>query len=219
MPAFDRYHRQMLLPGFDAAAQASLSRATVLLVGCGALGTVIADMLARAGVGRLRIVDRDLVELTNLQRQVLFTEADAAGHVPKAVAAAERLALVNGEVTVEPHVVDFTHRNAVPLAAEVDLLLDGTDNFATRLLLNDLAVAHDLPYVYGGAVGTTGTVYPVLPGNDATAGPCLRCLLGDEPETGQLGSCDTVGVLGPAAGIVANFQAAEALKILSGNIA
>ncbi len=196
----------------------------VLLVGCGALGSVIADALVRAGVGRLTIVDRDVVERTNLHRQVLFTEADARAMLPKAEAARRRLAEVNADVTLETHIADFTGANARQLAERVDVLVDGTDNFSTRLLLNDLAVERGVPYVYGGAVGTTGTwmtILPATPGGDTPweqaggATPCLRCLLGGEPsDVGE--TCDTVGVLGPLAGIVALHEATQTIKCLLG---
>src|SRR3954454_15106286 len=158
----DRYHRQMLLPQIGAAGQAKLARARVLLVGCGALGSVIADQLVRAGVGHLRIVDRDIVELTNLQRQVLFDEADEAEALPKAVAAARRLAAVNSTVTIEPVVVDVDSESIEALAgvapgtSRVDVIIDGTDNVGTRYLINDVSVKHELPWIYGACVGTEG---------------------------------------------------------------
>src|SRR3982751_233323 len=144
----DRYHRQILLPQIGLARQQRLARSSVLLIGCGALGTVIADQLVRAGVGTLKIVDRDLVELTNLQRQVLFDEADAAASVPKAVAAAKRLEAINSSVRIEPHVVDVHAGNIERLAEGFELILDGTDNVETRYLINDVAVKRDIPWVY-----------------------------------------------------------------------
>lgn len=202
----------MLLEGIGEAGQRRLRASTALLVGCGALGSAIAELLVRAGVGRLRLVDRDLVELTNLQRQVLFTESDAQQGLPKAAAAADRLGRVNSTVAVEPVVADFAPDNAQRLADDADLLIDGTDNYETRFLLNDLSVKRGLPYVYGGAVGTRGMVYNVLPGE----GPCLRCIFGDAPAGGGE-TCDTVGVLGPLASAVASLQAVEAVKLLTGN--
>ncbi len=207
-----RYDRQTRLPGIGPAGQARLADATVLLVGCGALGTVIADQLARAGVGTLRIVDRDLVEWSNLQRQVLFCEEDAREGRPKAEAAADRLGRVNSAIRIEAEVVDFNHRNAERLAAGVDLLLDGTDNFETRYLLNDVAVRHGIPMIYGGAVGTRGMAMPILPDD----GPCLRCLFDAPPPAGSTPTCDTAGILGPVASIVASVQAGEAIKLLVG---
>jgi adenylyltransferase/sulfurtransferase len=227
-----RYHRQMLLTPVGTAGQRRLRDAHVLLVGCGALGSVIADSLVRAGVGAMRIVDRDVVEITNLQRQVLFDEADVAGGVPKAEAARVRLAAINGGVDVTAHVDDFNHRNAERYVEGVDLILDGLDNFETRYLLNDLAVRHRLPYVYGGAVGVTGMAMTILPGGpharpraeatirwtDAESTPCLRCVFPDAPPPGTTPTCDTAGVLGAAVLTVAAHQSAEAIKLLTGNL-
>jgi adenylyltransferase/sulfurtransferase len=208
----DRYHRQTLLPQVGRTGQERLARSRVLLVGCGALGTVLAEQLVRAGVGMLRIVDRDVVELSNLQRQTLFEESDAAESVPKAVAAERRLKRINSRVTVEPLVTDFDAVNAEELAG-VDLILDATDNVETRYLINELAVKRGIPWVYGACVGTEGRVMTVRPG--ATA--CLRCVFPEPPGAGELPTCDTAGVLGPAAGAVASLQAADAIKILTGN--
>lgn len=225
-----RYHRQMLLPGFGPDGQRKLLSATALVLGCGALGTVAADLLARAGVGHLRIVDRDFIELSNLQRQTLFDERDVADAMPKAEAARRRLARINSQVEVTAIVDDVNHGNVERLAAGADVIVDGLDNFETRYLANDCAVKHGLPYVYGGAVGTAGMAYAILPhtrGGDApwethTAGnratPCLRCLYEQAPPPGESATCDTAGVIGPAVSIIASFQAAEALKILSGNL-
>ena len=231
MDDFERYHRQTLLPGIGREGQQRLRESSVLVVGCGALGTVIAESLARAGAGRLVIVDRDVVERTNLQRQVLFDEKDAARGTPKAVAARDRLHQINSGVSIEPVVADFNPINAERIAAGCELILDGTDNFETRFLLNDLAVKLGLPYVYGGAVGTRGMSYTVLPhtagddspwerngnGGGGGGGPCLRCIFDGAPPAGGE-TCDTVGVLGPAVGLVANHQAAEAMKLLTGNL-
>jgi len=223
-----RYHRQMLLPGFGEAGQRKLRDSTALVLGCGALGSMAADMLARAGVGHLVIVDRDFVELTNLQRQVLFDESDAAGGVlPKAIAARRRLARVNSEVRVTPVVDDLDYRNIERLAIGADVLLDGLDNFETRYLANDVAVSRGIPYLYGAAVGTGGMAFAVLPhtGMDTPwerhpdgdlATPCLRCLFGEAPAPGSAPGCDTVGVLGSAVGVIAQFQVAETLKVLTG---
>lgn len=213
-----RYHRQMLLPQIGPAGQARLGAARVLLVGCGALGTVIAEQLVRAGVGFLRIVDRDVVELTNLQRQVLFDEADAASEMPKVIAAANRLRAVNSSVTIEPLAVDCHAGNVEELvgiqknAAPVDLILDGTDNAETRYLINDVAIKHGTPWIYGACVGTEGRVMAIHPGKS----PCLRCLFPQPPAAGELPTCDTSGVFAPAAAIVASLQAAAAIKLLIG---
>ena len=224
-----RYHRQTLLPQVGAAGQARLAASRVLLVGCGALGSVIAEQLVRAGVGHLRIVDRDVVETTNLQRQVLFDESDAREGTPKAVAAQRRLARINSEVTIEPVVADVHSGNLESLmkvanavtevaapdreGSTVGLVLDGTDNVETRYLINDFAVKHHIPWVYGACVGTEGRVMPVLPGNT----PCLRCVFAEPPSGTDLPTCDTAGVLGPVASAVASLQSVEALKILTGN--
>jgi adenylyltransferase/sulfurtransferase len=225
-----RYHRQMLLPGFGADGQRKLLRSTALILGCGALGTVAANMLARAGVGHLVIVDRDFIELTNLQRQVLFDEQDIVDAIPKAEAAKRKIARINSQVKVTAIVDDINYHNIERYTAGADVLIDGLDNFDTRYLANECAVKHGIPYIYGGAVGTVGMSYAILPhtrdgkapwetapaGNQAT--PCFRCLFAQAPPPGQSATCDTVGVLGPAVGIIANFQVAEALKILSGNL-
>ena len=225
-----RYHRQMLLPGIGEAGQRRLLASTALVLGCGALGTVIADMLARAGVGHLVIVDRDFIELTNLQRQVLFDEQDVADAVPKAEAARRKIARINSQVKVTAIVDDINHTNIERLAADADILLDGLDNFETRYLANDCAVKHGLPYIYGGAVSTVGMALAILPhsrGGDtcwetapggSKATPCLRCLFEEAPPPGQNPTCDTAGVVGPVVSMIANYQVAEALKILTGNL-
>ncbi|MFG0285725.1 MAG: ThiF family adenylyltransferase [Phycisphaerales bacterium JB039] len=217
MDPLRRYHRQTLLPGIGAEGQQRLGEARAALVGCGALGCAIADALVRAGVGRLTLIDRDIVELTNLQRQSLFTEADAAEGLPKAEAARRRLGQVNSHVAITSHVADFAPAMAERLAGfaggnSPQVLLDGTDNFETRLLLNDLAVKHGIPLVYGGAVATRGMMAVILPGD----GPCLRCILPEPPPAGSMPTCDTAGVLGPVATIVGAAQAAEAIKLLVG---
>jgi adenylyltransferase/sulfurtransferase len=220
----DRYHRQMLLPEIGEEGQRRLVGSRALLVGCGALGCAIADLLVRAGVGELTIIDRDVVEKTNLQRQVLYDEGDARAALPKAEAAAKRLGRVNSGVRVRPLVADFTHENAEELLGQggvgrggrPGVLLDGTDNFLARYLLNDLAVKHGIPYVYGGAVAVRGMAMTVVPG----AGPCLRCLFPEPPPGGVAGggaaTCDTAGILGPVAAVVGAIEAAEAIKVLIG---
>lgn len=210
--SLDRYHRQMLLPGLGRAAQQRLAGATVMIMGCGALGTVAADGLARAGVGHLVIVDRDFVELTNLQRQVLFDEQDVAEALPKAEAARRKLARINSSIKVTAVVDDLNAGSFARHAAGADLLVDGLDNFEARYLANDYAVREGLPYFYAGAVGTEGMAATILPGQT----PCLRCLFGPPPPPGQGATCDTVGVLGPAVSIIATFQVAEVIKWLAG---
>lgn len=208
----DRYSRQMLFAGIGEAGQARLAAARAVLVGCGALGTVLANLLVRAGVGRLVIVDRDFVERSNLQRQVLFDEDDIARDLPKAVAAAEKLRRINPEVVVEPVVADLNASNVEALLAGADLALDGTDNFEARYLVNDACVKHGVPWVYAAAIGSYGATFPIVPRET----PCLRCVFAESPAPGTLPTCDTVGVLAPAVGVVANLAAAEALKLLVG---
>ena len=206
----------MLLPGFGPQGQRRLAESRALIVGCGALGCAIADLVVRAGVGTVTIVDRDIVELTNLQRQTLFTEADVADGLPKAEAARRRLAAVNSGVDVRAIVADFTASNAESLAAEAlrdgGVLLDGTDNFETRYLLNDLAVKLARPYIYGGAVGTRGMAMSIIPGTT----PCLRCMFEEPPPPGSTPTCDTAGVLGPVIAMVGAGQACDAIKVLLG---
>lgn len=216
----DRYHRQTLLPDIGEQGQRRLFESHALIVGCGALGCVQADLLARAGVGTITILDRDVVELTNLQRQTLFEERDAREAMPKAEAAARRLARVNSGIRLRPMVVDFTHRNAEkilldPAAPRPGVIVDGTDNLGTRYLLNDLSVKHSVAYIYGGAVGTRGMTMSILPGADPPT-PCLRCVFPELPADRNQLTCDTAGVLGPVVAIAAAYQATEAIKALIG---
>ena len=207
-----RYHRQILFHAIGEEGQTRLSQARVLLCGCGALGTVLAETLVRAGVGFIRLADRDFVELTNLQRQVLFDEQDLAEQLPKAVAAARKLKLINSQVVIEPHVADVASGNVLELTRGVDLILDGTDNFETRFLLNDVSLELGIPWVYGGCIGSHGQVLPIFPGETA----CLRCLMEDVPAPGTTETCDTAGILGPTVNMIASLQAVQALKILAG---
>lgn len=233
-PDISRYHRQTLLPGFGEAGQHKLLASSALIIGCGALGTVIANMLARAGVGHLIIVDRDFIEVTNLQRQVLFDEQDVADAIPKAEAAKRKIAGINSQVKVDAVVEDVNHTNIERLInmgrnGKVDVILDGVDNFETRYVVNDAAVKHEIPYVYGGAVGTIGASYAILPHtvkgdspweNDngvSHATPCLRCIFEQAPPPGLNPTCDTAGVIGPVVSIISNYQCVEAMKILTGN--
>ena len=206
----ERYRKQALFHGIGTAGQQMLAKRSVLLVGCGALGCVLADSLVRAGVGHVRIVDRDFVELSNLQRQVLFTEADVDGHLPKAIAAADRLRLVNSDVRIEPIVADVDFANILNLCSGVDLILDGTDNFEIRYLINDVSLQTGIPWIFTGCTGSSGQMMPVFPGVSA----CLRCLMPSPPPPGSTETCDTAGVLGPAIGMIASLQAAAALRIL-----
>ncbi len=205
----------MLLPGIGEEGQRRLLSSSALVVGCGALGCVLADALARAGVGRLVLIDRDIVEITNLQRQILYDEADARDGVPKAAAAARRLKAVNSAIVIEPVVADLNARNVERLVRSVGssgVVVDGTDNFQTRYLLNDACVKAAVPLVYGGVVGTAGMNMTILPGRT----PCLRCVFPDPPAPGSTPTCDTAGVLGPMVSAVAAAQAAEAIKVLLG---
>ena len=207
-----RYHKQMLFAGIGKEGQQKLGDSRILLVGCGALGCVLADAMIRAGVGHVRIVDRDFVELSNLQRLVLFDEQDVADHLPKVIAAARRLRRVNSEVTIEPIVADVDYANIAELADGVSLILDGTDNFEIRYLINDLSLEKNIPWIFTGCTGAVGQVMPVFPHESA----CLRCLMPLPPPPGATETCDTAGVLGPAVNVVASLQAAIALRILVG---
>ena len=207
-----RYARQVRFAPFGADAQRRLGDAHALVVGCGALGTHIATWLWRAGVGRLTIVDRDIVDLGNLQRQILFDDADALAGVPKAEAAVAALARLRGPTGLTGLVADFDPALFATIEPRVDVILDGTDNFGTRFRINDLAIRDGLPWIHGAAVGSSGRAMVVVPGTT----PCLRCLLPDAPPTGEIGTCETVGVLAPAVATVAAFQVTEALKLLGG---
>ena len=207
----DRYSRQIRFSGMGDAGQQRLLDGSLVIVGCGALGSFQAGALARAGVGRLRIVDRDYVELSNLQRQWLFDESDAREALPKAVAAARKLASINSGVRVEPVVADLAPANADDLLSEVDLILDGTDNFETRYLINDYAVSRGVPWIYGAAVGSYGISMTVIPRETA----CMKCIYPDPPDGAQP-TCETAGVLGPITSLIASWQVGEAMKILCG---
>jgi adenylyltransferase/sulfurtransferase len=201
----------MLFSGIGPAGQGRLASARVAIVGCGATGSAIASLLARAGVGTLRIIDRDYVETSNLQRQSLFDEADAAESLPKAIAAARKIAAFNSQVLVEPQVADLTPANIDSLLAGVTLILDGTDNFETRYLLNDFAVSRSVPWIYTAAVGSYGVTLNVLPGKTA----CLACIFPDAPR-GALETCETAGILNSVVNLAASISATEAVKLLVG---
>lgn len=212
-PAFDaRYVRQTRFASLGIEGQARLSRGLAVICGCGALGTTAANWLVRAGVGRVRIIDRDLVDWSNLHRQVLFDEEDARQARPKAAAAAEKLRAVNSQVEIEPVTVDLSARNVSRLLQGADVVLDGTDNFETRFLINDYCVREGIPWIYGGCLEAEGRVMTVLPGETA----CLACVVSECPPPGTLPTCETAGVLGPAVGVVASWQVCEAMKILAG---
>lgn len=211
--ATERYSRQVIFAPIGADGQRKLLASRVLIVGCGALGCAQAEMLARAGVGKLRIVDRDFVEFTNLQRQTLFSEADANERLPKAVAAEKRLAEINSSIDIEAIVADVNNSNVELLLKDRDLVLDGTDNFQTRYLLNDACVKNNVTWIYGAAVSSYGTTMTIIPGETS----CLRCVFEEMPDTGSSPTCDTAGVIVPIIQTVAATQVAEALKILVGD--
>jgi molybdopterin/thiamine biosynthesis adenylyltransferase len=209
----ERYSRQILFAGIGEQGQEALLRSRAAIVGCGALGSFQAAALARAGAGRITIIDRDYVEPSNLQRQWLFEESDASQALPKAAAAERRIAAINSSISVRGVVADLTASNAAELLGDVDLILDGTDNFDTRYLINDFAVSRGIPWIYGAAVGSYGLAMPVFPGRTA----CLRCIYPDPPE-GVQPTCETAGVLNVIASLVASYQVADALKILCGRV-
>jgi len=208
----DRYSRQMRVPGIGKSGLEKIRASRVTLCGVGALGTVLANTLVRAGVGHLRIIDRDFVEPSNLQRQVLFDESDVTDNLPKVEAAARKLRAINSEVAIEAITADIDRTNIEAFCADADLILDGTDNFEVRYTINDIAVKLGKPWIYGGAVGVEGMTMTIIPG----VTPCLRCVFEQSPGPGEVGTCETAGVLGPIVSITASYQAAEALKILAG---
>ncbi|HKV42574.1 MAG TPA: ThiF family adenylyltransferase [Blastocatellia bacterium] len=212
MSRTDRYSRQELFEGIGPEGQARLGDSKAVIIGCGALGSIHAETLARAGVGRITLIDRDLVEDSNLQRQILFEEADAREGLPKTIAAANRLARVNPLVHVEPVVADVTFENIEDLIRDAGVVLDGTDNFETRFLINDAAIKLGIPWVYGAAVGSYGLTMTIVPGKS----PCLRCVLEAMPEPGSGPTCDTAGVIMPIVMAIGAVQSAEALKVLTG---
>jgi len=213
MTDLERYARQVRYAPLGEEGQRQLAQGRALVCGCGALGSMIANTLVRAGVGFVRIVDRDFVEVTNLQRQVLFDEQDAADALPKAVAAATKLKQINSDVVIDPVVADVHAGNIQQLAGDVNVIVDGTDNFETRFLVNDFAVKHGIPWVYGGCIGAEGQTMTILPGETG----CLRCLISESPPPGSTPTCDTAGILASAAYVIASIQALEAIKILSDN--
>jgi len=207
----ERYSRQVLFSGIGEEGQRRLEAARVAIVGCGATGSAVASLLARSGVGTLRIIDRDYVEPSNLHRQTLFDEADAAESLPKAVAAAKKIATFNSQIVVEPEVADLTPANIEPLLEGMQLILDGTDNFETRYLVNDYSVKQGVPWIYAAAVASYGVTLNVLPGKTA----CLACMFPDPP-SGTFETCETAGILNSAVNLVASIEASEALKMIVG---
>ncbi len=209
----ERYSRQTLFPPIGKSGQEKLSNSRVALVGCGALGASHAEILARAGVGFLRIVDRDFVEFTNLQRQTLYSESDAIERLPKAMAAKNRLTAINSEIEIDAPVADVNHSNIEDLVKDVDLILDGTDNFQIRYLINDACVKLNKPWIYGAAVSSYGTTMTIFPNQT----PCLRCIFEEMPDAGTSPTCETAGVIQPIIASISAIQTTEALKILTEN--
>ncbi|HXM22880.1 MAG TPA: ThiF family adenylyltransferase [Terriglobales bacterium] len=207
----ERYSRQVLFRGIGVEGQRKLTASHIAIVGCGATGSALASLLARAGVGTIRIIDRDYVEPSNLQRQSLFDEADAAESLPKAIAAARKIAAFNSEIVIEPRVADLTPANIGVLLEAAQLILDGTDNFETRYLINDFAVKNSLPWIYTAAVGSYGVTLNVVPGKTA----CLACVFSDPPQ-GTFETCETAGILNSAVNLAASIAATEAVKLLVG---
>jgi molybdopterin/thiamine biosynthesis adenylyltransferase len=210
----ERYSRQILFRGIGAEGQRRLAAGRIAIVGCGATGSALAALLARAGVGRLRIIDRDYVEVSNLQRQSLFEEKDAAESLPKAIAAARKISAFNSEIVVEARVEDVVPGNIEALLEGIDVILDGADNFETRYLVNDYAVKASVPWIYAAAVGSYGVTLNVLPGKTA----CLACIFPDTPR-GMVETCETSGILNSAVNLVASVAATEAIKMLVGGAA
>jgi adenylyltransferase/sulfurtransferase len=210
----DRYSRQVRFAPIGEAGQQRIQAARVLVVGLGALGTVTADQIVRAGIGFVRLIDRDFVELSNLQRQSLFDEDDVRNNLPKAAAAEARLRRINSSIEIDAKIEDVNPSNIEEFIGDVDLVLDALDNFETRFVVNDACVKHGKPWIYTAAVGSYGLVMPVLPGKT----PCLRCLMGALPAPGGSPTCETAGVVAPITHIIASMQVAEALKLLSGNL-
>lgn len=210
--SLERYSRQILFSGIRQAGQERLANSHAVIIGCGALGAMQAEMLARAGVRRLRIIDRDFIEESNLQRQIMFEEDDVAERLPKAIAAAERIARINSDIEVDARVMDVNYTNVEELIHDADVVLDGTDNFETRYVLNDAAVKIGKIWIYGAAVGAYGVQMTIIPQQT----PCLRCVFPDAPAPGTSPTCDTAGVILPIIANIASYQVTEALKVLTG---
>lgn len=208
-----RYSRQILFQGIGSLGQSRLQSSSAVIVGCGALGSVIADRMVRSGVGRIRIIDRDFVETSNLQRQLLFDEEDAVKKLPKAVSAVMKLEKINSEIQTEAVVDDVNHMNVEELLKGFDLILDASDNMEIRFLINDYCVYRDVPWIYGGAVGSTGMTHTIIPGKTA----CLRCFTNEIPAPGTTLTCEHIGVLNAITAVIGAIQSSEALRILSGN--
>jgi adenylyltransferase/sulfurtransferase len=208
-----RYARQIRFTPVGVNGQQQLTGSRAAIVGMGALGSVIAQHLVRSGAGYVRLIDRDIIEWSNLQRQMLYTEQDVLALLPKAQAAAAHLRAINSTVIVEPLVADLTAANADELLAGVDVIIDGSDNFSVRYLINDFSVKHNIPWIYGGAVGASGMTMTIIPGET----PCYRCLFNEPPPPGTTDTCETAGVISPIVDIIGSVQATEAIKLLTGN--
>lgn len=211
MDGLERYSRQILLQQMGVEKQRELARSRVVVIGCGALGSVSSSYLARAGVGHLRIIDRDFIEENNLQRQILFDENDINQNIPKAIAAQRKLQDINSQISIEGIVADINYTNAEELTDGADVVLDGTDNFETRFLINDVCVKNNIPWIYGACIGSKGLTMNILP----SITPCLRCVFETLPHSGTFPTCDTAGVIGTIAAIIASIQTTEAIKILT----
>jgi len=208
----DRYSRQILLPQIGEEGQKKLGNSSVVIIGCGGLGCIIATSLVRAGVGKIKLIDRDIIEYHNLHRQILFNEEDIKNQLPKAVAAERHLKKVNSSIEIEGVVADVNYFNIEKLVAGADLILDGLDNPETRFLINDASAKHKIPWVYGAAISTSGMTMNIIPGKT----PCFRCVFPSLPLPGVIPTCDTAGVIGPAPFIIGSLQSVEAMKILIG---
>ncbi len=213
MSVMDRYSRQILFPGIGEEGQRKLGKSCATVIGCGALGSIIATTLVRAGVGKVRIIDRDFIEYHNLQRQVLFDEDDIRNHLPKAIAAERYLRKVNSSVEVEGIVADVNHTNVERFVGDANVVLDGLDNFETRGLINDVSLKHGIPWIYGGAISCYGMTMSIVPGQT----PCLRCVFPEVPTGARMRTCETAGVISPAPVIIGSLQSVEAIKILVGS--
>ncbi len=209
--SLERYSRQILFQHIGGERQKVLMNSSAVVIGCGALGTVSSSYLTRAGIGQIRIIDRDFIEESNLQRQILFDENDISENLPKAIAAQRKLQKINTKVKIEGIVTDVNYANIEELTQGVDIIIDGTDNFETRFLINDFCVKNSVPWIYGACIGGRGVVMNIIPSDT----PCLRCVFETMPQIGSFPTCDTAGVIGPIAGIIASIQVAEAIKILS----
>lgn len=206
----ERYEKQMLYNEIGPEGQAKLLDKKVVIIGCGALGTVIANNLVRSGIGYIKIIDRDYIELSNLQRQILFDEEDIENNLPKSVAAVNKLKKINSSITIESVLTDVNSKNIESLCSGMDVIMDATDNLQTRYLINDISIKFNIPWVYGGAIGSSGMVHTIIPHET----PCLRCMFPEIPPIGSTETCDTVGVLNSITSIVASMQSMEAIKIL-----